>query len=310
MECETDITSRTRRTDHRSDLTISCHPTPWNSANSIIDPLSKTLVCISGCIRRFHDPIVSPRMDGANRHNFVFQRTRDVRHHHQLKWGNMNNSDFENTAKAWQFVEKDSISLENDILKDMRRRGADAGFPQGSASQARFLNLEAQAVHAESIILVGTGSLVEVEQLIEALGGKGILTVVDSTAKGADIIRATFNRLQDRVKTKLRVVNVAVNEYLSKLNADDYDVIVVAGDETNYQPAYDSAARLLHKGGLLLMTDALALHRNPDGGLTNPADRSDKAVTLRTLLEALRDDENFATSLTNIGTGLAVALRK
>jgi predicted O-methyltransferase YrrM len=222
----------------------------------------------------------------------------------------MNNTDFENTAKAWQFIEKESISGENDLLKDTRRRGADAGFRQGSAAQARFLSVMAQSVKAESAILLGTGSLVETERLIESLGGEGILTVVDSTAKGADIIRATFGRVQDRVKTKLRVVNVAVDEYLSKLNADDYDVMVITGDASNYQPAYDSAARLLRKGGVLIVTDALALHHNPDGGLTNPADRSEKAVALRGVLDSLKDDEQFELSLIPVGTGIALALRK
>lgn len=222
----------------------------------------------------------------------------------------MNNSDFENTAKAWQFIEKESISLENDLLKDTRRRGADAGFPQGSAAQARFLSFQAQSLNAQSIILVGTGSLVEAERLIESLQGEGILTVVDSTAKGADIIRATFGRVQDRIKTKLRVVNVAVDEYLGKLNADDYDVVVVAGDAANYLPTYESAARLLHKGGQLIVTDALAMSRNPEGGLTNPADRSEKAVTLRNVLDLLKEDERFAMSLVPVGTGLALALKR
>lgn len=222
----------------------------------------------------------------------------------------MNNTDFENTAKAWQFVERESISLENDLLKDTRRRGADAGFPQGSASQARLLSVMAQSIAAESIILVGTGCLVETERLIEALNGEGILTVVDSTAKGADTIRATFGRLQDRVKTKLRVVNVPAAEYLSKLNPDDYDAIVVAGDTENYQPVYDIAPRLLHQGGLLFVTDALALHRNPNGGLTNPADRTEKAVALRQVLDALKEDDRFTLSLIPVGTGLAVALKK
>lgn len=222
----------------------------------------------------------------------------------------MNNTDFENTAKAWQFVEKESISLENDLLKDTRRRGADAGFPQGSAAQARFLSVMAQSIKAESIILVGTGSLVETERLIEAMNGEGILTVVDSTAKGADTTRATFGRLQDRVKTKLRIVNVPAQEYLSKLNPDDYDAIVVTGDAVNYKPVYDMAPRLLHQGGLLFITDALALHRNPNGGLVNPADRGEKAVVLREILDSLKEDDRFSLSLVPVGTGLAVALKK
>lgn len=226
---------------------------------------------------------------------------------HACKVGSMNNTDFENTAKAWEFIEKESLSLENDILKETRRRGADAGFPQGSAAQARFLSFEASSVKATSIILVGTGCLVEAERLIESLNGTGILTVVDSTSKGADIIRATFNRVQDNVKTKLRVVNAAAGDYMSKLNADDYDVLVVAGDAENYQPVYESAAKLLRQGGLLMLTDALAMHRNPNGGLTNPADRSAKAIALRTTLDALRDDEQFATSLIPVGTGIALA---
>lgn len=222
----------------------------------------------------------------------------------------MNNSDFENTAKAWQYIEKEALSTESASYQKTRRRGADAGLPQASAAQAQFLSFQVRCLRAQSIIFIGTGNLVEVDRLIEALHGEGILTVVDSTAKGADIIRNSISKSENPVTTKVRVVNTEVSDYLSKLNPEDYDLMIIAGEAGNYSPALESAQRLLKTGGVLVLLDALALYRNPNGGLTNPADRSDKAVALRTVLDTLHQDTAFESSLIPVGTGLALALKR
>ena len=77
---------------------------------------------------------------------------------------------------------------------------------------------------------MGTGSLVETLQLAYALDNKGQLTAVDSTAQGITLIRKAFAELQDETATTLRAVNAPASVFLPRLNANDYDLIVVAGD--------------------------------------------------------------------------------
>lgn len=47
-----------------------------------------------------------------------------------------------------------------------------------------------------------------------------------------------------------------------------------------------------------------------NGGVPNPADRSDKAVVMRQLLDMVQDDDRFESSLTPTGTGLLIAVKR
>ena len=59
----------------------------------------------------------------------------------------------------------------------------------------------------------------------------------------------------------------------------------------------------------IVFTDVLALE-DGQGGVINPADRSDKAIAMRELLTTVEDDEGFESTLTPDGTGLLIAYKK
>ena len=61
--------------------------------------------------------------------------------------------------------------------------------------------------------------------------------------------------------------------------------------------------------GVIVFTDVLALE-DGQGGVINPADRSDKAIAMRELLTTVEDDEGFESTLTPDGTGLLIAYKK
>ena len=86
-------------------------------------------------------------------------------------------------------------------------------------------------------------------------------------------------------------------------------VIVVAGDAENYAATFAQASRLLRVHGVIVFTDVLALE-DGQGGVINPADRSDKAIAMRELLTTVEDDEGFESTLTPDGTGLLIAYKK
>ena len=146
-------------------------------------------------------------------------------------------------------------------------------------------------------------------QLAHALDNKGLLTAVDSTAQGIALIRKAFAELQDETDTTLRAVNAPASVFLPRLNANDYDLIVVAGDAENYAATFAQASRLLRAHGVIVFTDVLALE-DGQGGVINPADRSDKAIAMRELLTTVEDDEGFESTLTPDGTGLLIAYKK
>ena len=196
----------------------------------------------------------------------------------------MDRTQYTNLAKAWEFTEEHARERESDALTDTRTAADESGQLQGSAAQARLLGMLVRITGAASVIAVGTGSLVETLQLAHALDNKGLLTAVDSTAQGIALIRKAFAELQDETDTTLRAVNAPASVFLPRLNANDYDLIVVAGD-------------------VLALEDG-------QGGVINPADRSDKAIAMRELLTTVEDDEGFESTLTPDGTGLLIAYKK
>lgn len=221
----------------------------------------------------------------------------------------MDRTQYTNLAKAWEFTEEHARERESDALTDTRTAADESGQLQGSAAQARLLGMLVRITGAASVIAVGTGSLVETLQLAYALDNKGLLTAVDSTAQGIALIRKAFAELQDETDTTLRAVNAPASVFLPRLNANDYDLIVVAGDAENYAATFAQASRLLRTHGVIVFTDVLALE-DGQGGVINPADRSDKAIAMRELLTTVEDDEGFESTLTPDGTGLLIAYKK
>lgn len=223
----------------------------------------------------------------------------------------MDRTSYTNLAKAWEYVEEHAVARQSEMLHTAIRRAQEAGFPQGSAAQAELLSTLVHLTDATSVIMVGTGSIMETLQLVNGLHGTGQLTAVDSSPQGIVLIRSLFADLMDHTATKLRAVHAPVDVFLPRLNGDDYDLIVVSGDVSNYAATFEQAPRLLRARGMVAFTDVLAMD-GPDakGGLSNPADRSDKAVAMRDFIESVESDERFVSTLTPTGTGLLFAVRR
>ena len=169
----------------------------------------------------------------------------------------MDRTSYTNLAKSWEYVEDHAFSRQSTNLNAIRTHAEEAGIPQGSAAQAELLRMLVHMVDASSVIAVGTGSVVETLQLVNGLDNKGQLTAVDSSSQGIALIRTLFNRLSDETQTTLRAVNAPVNVFLPRLNAETYDLIVVAGDAENYAASFEQAPRLLKKHGVIVFTDVL-----------------------------------------------------
>ncbi|KFI70441.1 MAG: methyltransferase [Bifidobacterium merycicum] len=223
----------------------------------------------------------------------------------------MNHTTYENLAKVWDYVEEHATVRQSAELVELRHKAQEAGMPQGSATQAALLSTLVRLTNAKSVIAIGTGSLVETLELVRGLDGEGQLTAVDSSAEGIALIRKSFDRIQDGTGTTLRAVNATAGTFLPRLNANVYDLIVVAGDVSNYASSFEQASRLLRPHGTIVFTDMLALeHDDANGGVINPADRSPKATAMRELLETVESDERFDTALTSTGTGLLIAVKR
>ena len=97
---------------------------------------------------------------------------------------------------------------------------------------------------------------------------------------------------------------------MPRLNAENYDLIVVAGDAENYGASFEQAPRLLKKHGVIVFTDILAFDSATSaGGVLIPP-----IVTPihchAWFAGTVESDERFVTALTPTGTGLLVAVKR
>ncbi|BDR52836.1 O-methyltransferase [Bombiscardovia nodaiensis] len=223
----------------------------------------------------------------------------------------MNKTSYTNHAKAWEYAEACALNAESEFLASSRALASEAGFAQSCVAQGAFLKVVARASRAQSIILVGTGSVVETIRLIEGLGAGGQFTAVDSSAQGVDLIRQTFRSLSGHTTARLRAVNAPAKAYFPRLNPRDYDLIVVAGENDNYRDALAEAPRLLRERGQILFTDAMCFAQNEeDGGIMNPANRSERVTMIRQILDDYQESNDFDACLLPVGTGILLAAKR
>ena len=104
-------------------------------------------------------------------------------------------------------------------------------------------------------------------------------------------------------------MNARPSVFLPRLNASDYGLIVVSGDPRNYTDTLAQSTRLLIDDGIIVFSDVLAMQASSEGGVVNPADRTDAAVAMRQLMSSIDADESLHGVLLSIGTGLLLAIK-
>lgn len=223
----------------------------------------------------------------------------------------MNSTTYSHISQAWQFIEETSLDNQTPASRHLYDNAlASHAHTIISTSQADFLRVQARLVSARTVLVIGTETGLEIPALVSGMNNEGQLTVVTSSPEAAASTREIFNNLPE-TRTKMRCVNTEASAFLKRLNAHDYDMIIVSDEAANYRAALDEAERLLRSDGVLILTDAMAMtSADAQGGVANAVDRSAKAVALREVIAELSDNESFDTALVSIGTGIIIAVAR
>lgn len=197
------------------------------------------------------------------------------------------------------YAERRALAAQTATLAERRRLADEAGMPQWQAAPAAMLATLAAAIGATSAIVVGTGAIVESLEITRGMGGRGMLTAVDSSAEGVALLRDAFCHAAAGTSTTLRAVNASARDFLPRLNGADYDLIAVSGDVANYAPAFAQAPRLLRGHGLAVFGDVLSSRR--------PCDDEGREALMRDFLDRVDEDDRFVSSLVPVGSGMLIA---
>jgi predicted O-methyltransferase YrrM len=193
---------------------------------------------------------------------------------------------------------------EDPVLATARAKAEELGcvpiLPGGGAT-LRFL---AASLQARAVVEVGTGTGVSGVWLLRGMAADGVLTTVDVEAEHQRAARETFAE-EGIPANRTRVITGRALDVLPRLTDAVYDLVLVDGDKKEYPDYLEQAHRLLRRGGVVALDNALWHDRVAD-----PAQRDETTVALRELGKALRDDDRFLTALLPVGDGLLVAVKR
>lgn len=191
---------------------------------------------------------------------------------------------------------------EDELLAEARARAARVGaapIGSGGGSALRFL---AALIDARAVVEVGTGAGVSGLWLLRGMRADGILTSVDVEAEHQRHAREMF-AAEGVAPSRLRLITGRALEVLPRLSDGAYDLVFLDGAKEEYAAYLEQALRLLRPGGVVAIDNALWHNRTAD-----PAQRDPDTVAIRSVVQAVAQDERLVPVLLPVGDGLLAAV--
>jgi predicted O-methyltransferase YrrM len=198
----------------------------------------------------------------------------------------------------------ESFAGEDEITLRARERAAELGCTPVGAGGGAMLRVLAVATGARNVVEVGTGAGVSGLYLLAGMSPDGVLTTIDVEGEHQRAAKEAFTEAGIGA-ARYRLINGPAAEVLPRLRDEAYDLVLVDADKTAYSVYYEQAVRLLRRGGVVAIDNALWHDRVAD-----PAQRDADTVVIRDLVKAVRDDDRFVAALLPIGDGLLVAAKR
>ena len=197
------------------------------------------------------------------------------------------------------------FAREDDVLRRVRARADRAGMPriQLPPATARVLQVLVRAVGARRIAEVGTLAGYSAIWMARALPEDGELVTIEINPEHAAMARLSLEDAGVEDRVDVRVGNAA--ELLAALGPDaSFDVVFLDADKERYTQYMEEAARLLRRGGLLVVDNAFW-----KGWVLDPG-CDELAAILNRFNETVSADPRFDATIVPVGDGLLVAVRR
>lgn len=206
------------------------------------------------------------------------------------------------SAQPTQFVE--AYVPEDSVLQTARRLAHELGLPTVTPSVGATLRMLAAAVGARAVVEIGTGTGVSGVWLLRGMRDDGVLTTIDLETEHQRIARRIFIEA-GYAPGRTRIITGLALDVLPRLADGAYDMLFVDTDAAEYGASVEAARRLLRPGGMLAIHHALA-----GGRIGDPAARDPETVTVREVVKAVRESEDWIPALLPTGEGLLAAVKR
>jgi predicted O-methyltransferase YrrM len=206
------------------------------------------------------------------------------------------------TPQAVQFTE--AYVAEDLVLRTARSLAREVGLDAVTPGAGAALRLLAAAGNARAVVEIGTGTGVSGVWLLRGMRPDGVLTTIDVEAEHQRIARRIFVEA-GFAPGRTRIITGRALDVLPRLADGAYDLIFIDADAAEYSAGVDAALRLLRPGGVLAVNGALA-----GGRIGDPAARDRETVTIREVVKAVRESEDWVPALLPAGDGLLAAVKR
>jgi predicted O-methyltransferase YrrM len=204
------------------------------------------------------------------------------------------------TPASWAYAE--TFVEDDEVVARARARGDELGTRGVRPGVGSALRLLAAAAGARSVVEVGTGAGVSGVYLLRGMPPDGVLTTIDVEAENQRAAREAFAEAGFR-PNRTRLITGRALDVLPRLTDRAYDLVLLDAESSEYDAYLDQAVRLLRRGGVLAVTDALWR-----GKVADPAQRDRATTTMRELVKRVRDDARLVPALLPVGDGLLLAV--
>jgi caffeoyl-CoA O-methyltransferase len=197
---------------------------------------------------------------------------------------------------------------EDDVLREIRLRSAEAGLPAIQVGRMDGLHLEllARASGARRAVEIGTLGGYSGVCLLRGLGPEGRLDTFEREPRHAEVARASFERAG--LARQVRLHLGPASDLLPGIEAEGpFDLVFIDADKTGYPGYLAWAERHLRPGGLLLADNTFGF-----GHVHDPAaagkDRADVEALAR-FNERLARGGRFRATLLPTAEGLSLGVK-
>jgi predicted O-methyltransferase YrrM len=204
---------------------------------------------------------------------------------------------------AAQVTFVDGYPLEHAAIRAARTLSYEVGIEPVPSGTGAALRLLAGAGAAKAVVEIGTGTGTSGLWLLQGMRTDGILTTIDVEPEHQRMARRIFAEAGYQ-PSRTRIITGRALDVLPRLADGVYDLLFVDGDPEEYSACVAAAARLLRRGGMLVVNGALT-----GGRVADPAARDPRTVLLREVIKAVRDAEEWISALLPVGDGLLAAVR-
>jgi O-methyltransferase len=213
------------------------------------------------------------------------------------------------SLQTWDYLS--TIGLHEDPTKDALERETIALFPSDALMIAQrqecdMFELVLRFAQARKCIEIGVFTGSSSLSIARGIGPSGKLFAFDVSEEFTSVARKYWRMegLEDRIELSLGDTVAGLNRLLEEGHEGTFDFAFIDANKEGYIVYYDFVVRLLRKGGMIAMDNAIW-----GNWINDPQHNDEETLGLRAVNERVRRDERMKNLILPIADGVNLAVK-